>query len=80
MAVRDIYTEADFGSMGWHDCHIHAIALEPLPSEPGRLLLDIDYLVEWLRAGSGDQAAERSWSARPPWSSTTHPTWSPTST
>jgi len=36
MAVRDIYTEADFGSMGWHDCHIHAVAFEPLPSEPGR--------------------------------------------
>jgi hypothetical protein len=33
MAVRDIYTEADFGSMGWHDCHIHAIAFEPLPGE-----------------------------------------------
>ena len=49
MAVRDIYTEADFGSMGWHDCHIHAIALEPLPDNPGRLLLDIDYLVEWQR-------------------------------
>jgi hypothetical protein len=49
MAVRDIYTEADFGSMDWHDCHIHAIALEPLPNNPGRLLLDIDYLVEWLR-------------------------------
>jgi hypothetical protein len=49
MAVRDIYTEADFESMGWHDCHIHAIAVETLPNNPGRLLLDIDYLVEWLR-------------------------------
>ena len=49
MAVRDIYTEADFESMGWHDCDIHAIALEPLPDHPGRLLLDIDYLVEWQR-------------------------------
>jgi len=49
MAVRDIYTEADFGSMDWHDCHVHAIAFEPLPDSPGRLLLDIDYLVEWLR-------------------------------
>src|SRR4029077_16835053 len=49
MAVRDIYTEADFGPMGWHDCHIHATALEPLPYNPGRLLLDIDYLVEWQR-------------------------------
>ena len=47
MAVRDIYTEADFESMEWHDCHIHAMAFELLPNNPGRLLLDIDYLVEW---------------------------------
>jgi hypothetical protein len=53
VAVRDVYTEADFGSMGWHDCHIHAIAFEPLPSEPGRFLLDIDYLVEWLPPDPG---------------------------
>src|SRR5262245_14359103 len=47
MAVRDISTEAAFGSLSWHDFRIDAIAIEPLPDYPGWLLLDIDYLVEW---------------------------------
>ena len=46
--AKTIWTDADFDAMGWHDNAVHAIALEPAPSEPGRLLLDIDYIVEWV--------------------------------
>lgn len=34
--------------MSWHDNAVHAIAWEPLPDNPGRLLLDIDYILQWV--------------------------------
>lgn len=34
--------------MGWHDCAVHAIAFEPALPHPGRLLVDLDYIVEWV--------------------------------
>ena len=46
--AKTIWTDADFDAMGWHDNAVHAVALEPAPSDPGRLLLDIDYIVEWV--------------------------------
>ncbi|MEV4056817.1 DinB family protein [Amycolatopsis sp. NPDC049688] len=45
-----VWTDADFAQMGWHDCRVHAAALveddDDLP--PGRLLLDLDYIVRWV--------------------------------
>lgn len=32
--------------MSWHDAAVHAIALESVPPRPGRLLVDLDYIVE----------------------------------
>jgi hypothetical protein len=32
----------------WHDNAVHAVALEPALPDPGRLLLDLDYIVEWV--------------------------------
>jgi hypothetical protein len=46
--AKTVWTEADFDVMGWHDNAIHAIAVEPVPDNPGRLLLDLDYIVEWV--------------------------------
>jgi hypothetical protein len=48
VVAKTIWTDADFDAMGWHDNAVHAIALEPVPSDPGRLLLDIDYILEWV--------------------------------
>jgi hypothetical protein len=44
--AKTTWTEADFDAMGWHDVKIHAVAVEELPDNPGRLLLDVDYIVE----------------------------------
>ena len=44
--AKAVWTNADFGAMTWHDNTVHALAVEPLPNNPGRLLLDIDYIVE----------------------------------
>ena len=46
------YTEADFHELSWHDCSIWGMALhngggEPA-FEPADLVLDIDFIVEWL--------------------------------
>ena len=46
--AKAVWTEADFDQMSWHDNQVHAIALEPALPEPGRLLLDIDYIVQWV--------------------------------
>lgn len=43
-----MWTEADFEDMGWHDATVHALAVEPEAHDPGRLLVDLDYILEWL--------------------------------
>ena len=45
---KKIWTQDDFENMGWHDNAVHAVALEYAPPWPGRVLLDIDYIVEWV--------------------------------
>ena len=47
--VKATWTESDFDEMGWHDAALHAIAIEPSTPYPGRLKLDIDYIVKWER-------------------------------
>lgn len=51
---RPVWTEADFEEMGWHDNRVHAVALEYTPPYPGRVLLDIDYIVEWVHPDDND--------------------------
>ena len=43
---RAVWTDADYETMGWHDVAIHGIAFED--DGASRLLLDLDYIVEWL--------------------------------
>ncbi len=45
---KSMWSEADFDRMGWHDVTVHAFAVQPSPQDPGRLLLDLDYIVEWV--------------------------------
>ena len=48
---RWVWSEADFEQMGWHDAQIHALAwCQP----DGELLLDLDYIVEWVGPCGGD--------------------------
>lgn len=44
---KHILTEADFDNMQWHDNPIHAITF----SDNFELLLDIDYIFEWILKG-----------------------------
>jgi hypothetical protein len=54
--VKYMWTEADFTEMGWSDCIIHAISVGGHDGEQdddripnGRLLLDLDYIVRWVK-------------------------------
>jgi hypothetical protein len=47
--AKSVWSEADFEQMGWHDNAVHAFALEPTEDHPGRLLVDLDYIVEWVK-------------------------------
>jgi len=47
------WTDADFDDLSWHDNAVHAIRVVEGQYGAGRLLLDIDYILEWLPDGSG---------------------------
>ncbi len=52
---RCVWTDEDFGAMGWHDACVHAVAVED--DGQSRLLLDLDYIVNWVKP----QPPETSW-------------------
>jgi hypothetical protein len=52
-----IYTDADFEALSWHDCHIWAVEFRVGNTDEddwtSDLVLDIDFIVEWIRATNG---------------------------
>jgi len=48
-----VWTEADFERMGWHDSRIYALAFSPDTFE---LLLDIDYIFQWVHPQLGEKS------------------------
>ncbi|MDR7277116.1 hypothetical protein [Catenuloplanes atrovinosus] len=53
---RATWTDADFATMGWHDCRIHAISIGEYDDgtlPPARMLLDVDYIVRWVPPARG---------------------------
>lgn len=47
------WTQDDFDSMSWHDCHVHAMRVVEGEHGTGELELDLDYILEWRRADAG---------------------------
>ena len=47
------WTDADFDVMSWHDNHVHAIRVEQGDWGAGRLVLDLDYILEWVKGDDG---------------------------
>jgi hypothetical protein len=41
------WSSAEFDSMSWHDCHVHAFRIAETEHGTGELELDIDYILEW---------------------------------
>ncbi|MCX7008625.1 MAG: hypothetical protein NTY53_15465 [Kiritimatiellaeota bacterium] len=47
-----VWTEADYDTMSWHDAAIHGFRLIAGEHGSGKLVLDIDYILEWIQAGN----------------------------
>jgi len=48
-----LWTENDFDQMGWHDNHVHGFQIIEGDYGAGQLILDIDYILEWINADEG---------------------------
>jgi hypothetical protein len=44
MEVKELWSDAEFDEMGWHDCRIYSLRF---PDNELRLKLDIDYIFSW---------------------------------
>ena len=42
---KQTWTDADFEEMGWHDATVRALGFD---DEAHRLLIDLDYIFEWI--------------------------------
>ena len=42
------WSNDDFDSLSWHDNHIHSFAVREGEHGEGELILDIDFILEWL--------------------------------
>jgi hypothetical protein len=51
---RCVWTDDDFEAMGWHDSCVHAVAVED--DGWSRLLLDLDYIVNWEKPAPSETA------------------------
>lgn len=53
------HTEADFERLSWHDCHIWGVEFAVGDADEGDwtsdLVLDIDFIIEWVRSAGGVQ-------------------------
>jgi hypothetical protein len=49
------WTHEHFDEMSWHDNHVHGVRFIAGEHGAGELVLDIDYIVEWLRTGDASQ-------------------------
>jgi hypothetical protein len=54
---RAVWSDADFEQMGWHDATVWGIAFVHSPTfgAPGELVLDIDYIVQWIEPVPPDE-------------------------
>jgi hypothetical protein len=55
MSDRGPWSTEDFDAMSWHDAHVHGLRLEHFTEVEGAadLVLDIDYILNWQKAGTG---------------------------
>ncbi len=47
--ATQVWTDAQFLEMSWHDNHVHGMQLVEMDHGSGELILDIDYIVEWIK-------------------------------
>ena len=51
-----IWTDAQFDEMSWHDNHVHGLRIVETGDGEGDLILDVDHIIEWIKSeGTGFQ-------------------------
>jgi hypothetical protein len=50
-AGRSSWVTADYDDLSWHHNHVHGLAIQSGPHGCGDLILDIDFIVEWVQCG-----------------------------
>jgi hypothetical protein len=50
--TSQVWTDAQFDEMSWHDNHVHALRLVEVSDGAGDLILDVDHIVEWIKNGN----------------------------
>ncbi|MBD8882259.1 hypothetical protein IHE49_17390 [Rhodanobacter sp. 7MK24] len=55
MDHRTNWSNEDFDAMSWHDVHVHGLRIVENEDDDGsaELLLDIDYILEWIKGEEG---------------------------
>jgi len=48
-----LWTEEEFDEMSWHDNHVHGLQIIEGDYGAGKLILDIDYILEWINSAEG---------------------------
>ena len=49
--IKPVWTDADLDVMSFHDVHVRAFCADP---ESYELLMDLDYLFQWVAPGEGE--------------------------
>lgn len=55
MSARLSWTDADFDAMSWHDNHVHGLRIVEAEHGTGTLILDLDYILDWIKGPDGVQ-------------------------
>lgn len=48
-----VWTHKQFEEMSWHDNHVHAVRIVEGDHGSGKLVLDLDYILEWIKNAEG---------------------------
>lgn len=56
----ELWTDTNFDEMSWHDNHVHGLRFVEGEQGSGELILDLDYIAEWIP----DACPAQSWQFR----------------
>ena len=49
----EYWTQEQFEEMSWHDNYVHALRIVQCDHGAGELVLDLDYILEWIKSADG---------------------------
>jgi len=52
---EQLWTDQQFDQMSWHDNHVHALRIIEGAHGVGELILDLDYILEWICNAAGNK-------------------------